>query len=65
MVRCGESGVEILADSAGLPDLARWCLALAGEHVPDGAHVHLDPGTMPLTTSVTALLMSREDRLAT
>jgi hypothetical protein len=42
VVRHGGSGVEILADRAGLRDLARWCLALADEQVPDGAHVHLD-----------------------
>jgi hypothetical protein len=65
LVRYGESGVEILADPAGLRDLARWCLALAGEQVPDGAHVHLDPGTSPLTMSAAPLLISREDRIAT
>ena len=65
VVRHGESGVEVLADPAGLRDLARWCLALADEQVPDGAHVHLDPGTMPLTISAAPLLIGREDRLAT
>jgi hypothetical protein len=64
MVRYGESGVEILADPAGLRDLARWCLALADGQVPDGAHVHLDPGTVPLTMSAAPLLTAREDRLA-
>jgi hypothetical protein len=64
LVRHGENGVEILADPAGLRDLARWCLALADEQVPDGAHVHLDPGTAPLTTSAAPLLIGREDRLA-
>ena len=28
VVRHGESGIEILADPAGLRDLARWCLVL-------------------------------------
>jgi len=63
LVRHGESGVEILATPAGLRDLARWCLALADEQVPDGAHVHLDPGIVPLTTAATPLLIGREDSL--
>jgi hypothetical protein len=64
LVRHGAGGVEILADRAGLRDLARWCLALADEHVPNGAHVHLDPGTAPLTMSAAPLLIGREDRLS-
>ena len=64
LVRHGESGVEILATPAGLRDLARWCLALADEQVPNGAHVHLDPGIVPLTTAATPLLIGREDSLA-
>lgn len=64
LVRHGESGVEILADPTGLRDLARWFLALADEQVPDSAHVHVDPGTAPLTTSSAPLLISREYRLA-
>ena len=64
LVRHGEFGVEILADPAGLRDLARWCLALADEQAPDGAHVHLDPGTVPLTTSAAPLMIGREDHLA-
>jgi hypothetical protein len=63
LVRHGESGVEILADPAGLRDLARWCLALADEQAPGGFHVHLDPGTEPLTTISLPLLISRESRL--
>lgn len=63
LVRHGPAGVEILANPAGLRDLARWCLALADGQVPDGAHVHLDPGTMPLTTSAAPLMIGREDRL--
>ena len=38
--------VQVLAGSlatpAGLRDLAQWCLALADEQVPDGAHARLD-----------------------
>ncbi len=65
LVRHGKFGVEILADPAGLRDLARWCLALADEQAPDGAHVHLEPGTAPLTPSAAPLMISREDSLAT
>jgi hypothetical protein len=64
LVRHGKSGVEILADPAGLRDLARWCLVLADEQAPDGTHVHLEPGTEPLTTTSMPLLISRESRLA-
>jgi hypothetical protein len=64
MTRHGEFGVEILADRAGLRDLARWCLALADDEAPNGAHVHLDPGTAPLTMSAAPLLIAREDRFA-
>jgi hypothetical protein len=64
LVRHGKSGIEILATAAGLRDLARWCLALADEQVPDGAHVHLDPGIVPLTTAAVPLLIARDDGLA-
>ena len=64
LVRQGEFGVEILADPAGLRDLARWCLALADEQAPDGSHVHLDPGTIPLTQAALPLMISRQDGLA-
>ena len=60
VVRHGESGIEILADPAGLRDLARWCLVLADEQAPDGTHVHLEPGTEPLATTSLPLLISRE-----
>jgi hypothetical protein len=52
-VRQGEFGVEILADPAGLRDLARLCLALTDEQEPDGSHVHLDRGTIPFTPART------------
>jgi hypothetical protein len=64
LVRQGESGVEILANPAGLRDLARWCLALADEHAPSGSHVHLDPGTSLLATSAVPLMIGRDDDLA-
>ena len=62
LVRRGESGAGILAHRAGLCDLARWCRA-ADEQIPDGVHVHFDPGTAPLTESAAPLLIGREDRL--
>lgn len=36
LVRRCESGVEIIGDPAGLRDLARWCLVLVDDQVPDG-----------------------------
>lgn len=64
VVRQGESGIEILADPAGLRDLARWCLVLADTQAPDGTHVHLEPGTEPLATTSLPLLISREGHRA-
>lgn len=63
LVQFTESGVEVTANPAGLRDLARWCLALADEQAPDGSHIHLDPGTMPLMASGASLLISRKDDL--
>jgi hypothetical protein len=63
LIQHGESGVEILADRAGLRDLARWCLVLADEQVPDGVHVHLGPGPASLTESAAPLLIGRKDCL--
>jgi hypothetical protein len=51
--------VEIFGDPAGLRDLARWCLALSDENAHSGAHVHLDPGVMPLTAESMSLMLSR------
>jgi hypothetical protein len=62
-VSVGPDGVEILGDRAGLRDLARWCLALADDHAPSGAHVHLDPGTIPLITSSGPLMLARDDEV--
>jgi hypothetical protein len=38
LIRQGELGVEIVANRAGLRDLARWCLALAAEPFAHGSH---------------------------
>ncbi|MET7881181.1 Imm32 family immunity protein [Micromonospora profundi] len=54
--------VEIFGDRAGLRDLARWCLALSDESAPSGAHIHLDPGTMPLSLDSTPLMLARDPR---
>ena len=48
VVEIVNGSVEIFGDPAGLRDLARLCLALADPYAPDGAHVHLDPGVIPL-----------------
>jgi hypothetical protein len=50
--------VEILGDPVGLRDLARWCLALSDERAPSGAHIHLDPGTIPLTVTSVSLMLA-------
>jgi hypothetical protein len=52
--------VEIFGDPAGLRDLARWCLALSDPAAPPGAHVHLDPGVMPLSLESSPLMLARE-----
>ena len=59
-VRAGT--VEIFGDPAGLRDLARWCLALSDEQAPSGAHIHLDPGTVPLAAESMPLMLSRNPR---
>jgi hypothetical protein len=58
-VEVREGAVEIFGDPAGLRDLARWCLALADPAVPDGAHIHLDPGIIPLAPDSMHLSLSR------
>jgi len=63
LVSSAESGIEILGDRAGLRDLARWCLALAAQEAPDGVHVHLDPGSIPLMSSAMPLMIGRRDEL--
>lgn len=59
-VKYGTAPVEIFGDSAGLRDLARWCLALSDPTAPPGAHVHLDPGVMPLSLESSPLMLARE-----
>src|SRR4051794_27095266 len=51
--------VEIFGDPAGLRDLARWCLALSDAAAPSGAHIHLDPGTIPLGLESVSLMLAR------
>ncbi|GIF68261.1 hypothetical protein Ais01nite_62960 [Asanoa ishikariensis] len=57
--------VEIFGDPAGLRDLARWCLALSDGNAPPGAHIHLDPGTVPLTLESASLMLARDPQTAT
>ena len=58
-VEIRDGAVEIFGDSAGLRDLARWCLALSDTSAPPGAHVHLDPGIIPLDLDSVSLMLSR------
>ncbi|GAA0811660.1 Imm32 family immunity protein [Spirilliplanes yamanashiensis] len=57
-VEVRDGAVEIFGDPAGLRDLARWCLALSDENAHPGAHVHLDPGVIPLTTESAPLTLA-------
>ena len=57
-----DGSVEIFGDPAGLRDLARWCLALSDTQAPSGAHVHLDPGTIPLAVESVPLMLARHSR---
>jgi hypothetical protein len=52
--------VEIFGDPAGLRDLGRWCLTLSDETAPPGAHIHLDPGTIPLELESIPLMLARK-----
>ena len=51
--------VMISGDAAGLRDLARWCLVIADESAPTGAHIHLDPDVVPLTNSSMPIVIDR------
>ena len=60
-----DGAVQLSGDPAGLRDLARWCLSLSDPSVPDGRHVHLDPGYSPLSTQSVPLMIARHDSLDT
>lgn len=62
VVEVRDGTIEIFGDSAGLRDLARWCLALSDSTAPPGAHVHLDPGVMPLSLESSPLMLGRKSR---
>ncbi|WP_456316011.1 Imm32 family immunity protein [Rhizomonospora bruguierae] len=58
-------GVPHLPVPDGLRDLARWCLALSDEAAHPGAHVHLDPGIIPLALESMPLMLARDPTSAT
>jgi hypothetical protein len=58
-VEVREGVVEIFGDAAGLRDLSRWCLALSDAEAPSGAHIHLEPGTIPLSLNSAPLMLAR------
>ncbi|WP_436837404.1 Imm32 family immunity protein [Micromonospora matsumotoense] len=60
MIIVRDGTVEVFGDSTGLRDLARWCLALSDSTAPPGAHVHLDPGIVPLSLESSPLMLARE-----
>jgi hypothetical protein len=62
IVEIRDGSVEIHGDPAGLRDLARWCLALSDSEAPPGAHIHLDPGTIPLDVDSVPLMLGRVTR---
>jgi hypothetical protein len=51
--------VLVNGDLGGLRDLARWFLAVSDPEAARGAHVHLDPGTVPLTSESRGLIIGR------
>jgi hypothetical protein len=53
--------VQLSGDPAGLRDLARWCLSLSDPSAPNGSHIHLDPGYIPLSPDSDPLLITRDD----
>ncbi len=59
IVEISDGTVEIFGDPAGFRDLARWCLALSDTNVPSGAHIHLDPGTIPIAAESAPLMLAR------
>jgi hypothetical protein len=62
IIEIRDGSVEIFGDPAGLRDLARWCLALSDTQAPSGAHIHLDPGTIPLAVESVPLMLARHPR---
>ena len=58
-----DGAVQLFGDPAGLRDLARWCLSLSDPSVPDGRHIHLDPGYSPLSSESVPLLIARHDSI--
>jgi hypothetical protein len=42
------TGFRSRVTTAGLRDLARWCLSVSDETAPPYSHIQLDPGTTPL-----------------
>ena len=58
-VALGDDEIVITGDAAGLRDLARWCLAIADPAAPEGAHVHLDPNVVPLSSRSEPLRLER------
>jgi hypothetical protein len=54
-----EGETVILANAAGLTELARRLLALAQDGVPDGFHHHLEDGTV-LQGGSAGLVLERE-----
>jgi hypothetical protein len=62
-VELADGAVQLVGDPAGLRDLARWCLSLSDPAVPDGRHIHLDPGNSPLSSESAPLLIARHDRI--
>ncbi|MER8182806.1 hypothetical protein [Kitasatospora sp. NPDC094015] len=59
-VRAGKSEVVVEANADGLRALAGHLVTLAGDGVPDGAHLHLEAG-VGLTGGSAGLVLERDD----
>ena len=59
-VSFGDDEIVISGNSAGLRDLARWCLVISDEDAPLGAHIHLDPNVGPLTAGSLPIVIARK-----
>ena len=59
-VSFGDNEIVIAGSSAGLRDLARWCLVISDEDAPNGVHVHLDPNVTPLTVGSLPIIITRQ-----